>query len=163
MKIQVIWTQDSCNIILSPYLWCLSWTDKLPQRTFIVLPTSGVSAGQIIPHSVLWSCRGLASLPSRPMGELRRRKCESVDANVSLLSTWDTPALAWWAFFWSPQLPVAKEYFNPSVMIRVLIANSKLKSLPRSMNFCEYIRTSLFKFLNNLQMIMLYFVFLSAL
>jgi len=31
--------------------------------------------------------------------------------------TWDTPARAWWAFFWSPQLPVANEYFNPSVII----------------------------------------------
>jgi hypothetical protein len=41
---------------------------------------SGVSAGHIMPHSVLCSCRGLASLPSRPMGELMRRRWDSVDA-----------------------------------------------------------------------------------
>ena len=87
---------------------------------FLTRPTaapSGVSAGQIIPHSVLCSWRGLASLPSRPMGELMRRKWESVEAYVSRFNTWETPALAWWAFFWSPQLPVAREYFRPSEMI----------------------------------------------
>ena len=36
--------------------------------------TSGVSAGQIMPQSVLCSCRGLANFPSRPIGELRRRR-----------------------------------------------------------------------------------------
>ena len=35
----------------------------------------------------LWSWRGFASFPSRPMGELMRRRCDSVDAYVSLLST----------------------------------------------------------------------------
>ena len=35
----------------------------------------------------LCSWRGLASLPSRPMGELMRLRCESVDAYVSLFST----------------------------------------------------------------------------
>lgn len=28
----------------------------------------------------LWSWRGLASLPSLPMGELMRRRCDSVEA-----------------------------------------------------------------------------------
>ena len=41
---------------------------------------SGVSAGQIIPHCVLCSWRGFASLPSRPIGELMRRRWLSVDA-----------------------------------------------------------------------------------
>ena len=45
---------------------------------------SGVSAGQIIPQRVLCSWRGLASLPSRPIGELIRRKWDSVDAKVNL-------------------------------------------------------------------------------
>ena len=36
---------------------------------------------------VLCSWRGLASLPSRPMGELMRRKWDRVDAKVSLFST----------------------------------------------------------------------------
>ena len=56
--------------------------------------------------------------------------------------TCETPALAWWAFFWSPQLPVAREYLRPSVIILVLMDNSRLKSLPLSMNFCAYNRTS---------------------
>lgn len=37
-------------------------------------PTSGVSAGQIIPQCVLCSCLGLASLPSLPMGEFSLRR-----------------------------------------------------------------------------------------
>lgn len=44
-------------------------------------------AGQIMPHWLLCSWRGLAILPSRPMGELMRRRCDSVDAYVSRLST----------------------------------------------------------------------------
>ena len=51
------------------------------------LLTSGVSAGQIIPHRVLCNCRGLASLPSLPIGEFKRLKCDSVDANVNLFNT----------------------------------------------------------------------------
>ena len=35
----------------------------------------------------LCSWRGLASLPSRPMGELMRRRCDSVDAYVSRFRT----------------------------------------------------------------------------
>lgn len=37
-------------------------------------------AGQIMPHWLLCSWRGLAILPSRPMGELMRRRWLSVDA-----------------------------------------------------------------------------------
>lgn len=90
--------------------------------------TSGVSAGQIIPQWVLCNWRGLASFPSRPMGEFSLRRWESVEAKVRRLSTWETPALVWWAFRWSPQFPVAKEYLSPSVMVFVLMASSKLKS-----------------------------------
>ena len=43
-------------------------------------PPSGVSQGQIMPHCVLWSWRGLACLPSRPSGVLARRRCESEEA-----------------------------------------------------------------------------------
>lgn len=67
-----------------------------------------------------------------------------------LAPTCDTPARAWWAFFWSPQLPVAREYLSPSVMILVLIASSRLKSFPRSMNFWAYSLTSFIKLRNNL-------------
>ena len=65
--------------------------------------------------------------------------------------TWETPARAWWAFFWSPQLPVANEYLRPSVMIRVLIASSRLKSFPRSINFWAYRRISFVRFRNSLK------------
>lgn len=40
-----------------------------------------------MPHSVLCSCLGLASLPSRPMGELTRRRWDSVEAKVSRFNT----------------------------------------------------------------------------
>ena len=98
---------------------------------FFTKPTawpSGVSAGHIIPQWVLCSWRGRASLPSLPMGEFRRRKWDKVEANVSLLRTCDTPARLWWAFFWSPQFPVAKEYLSPSVITFGLRASSMLKS-----------------------------------
>lgn len=49
---------------------------------------SGVSAGHIMPHSVLCSWRGFASLPSRPIGELMRRRCDSVEAYVRRFTTW---------------------------------------------------------------------------
>lgn len=50
--------------------------------------TSGVSAGHTIPHSVLCSCRGFASLPSLPIGELTRRRWDKVDAKVRRFSTY---------------------------------------------------------------------------
>lgn len=56
--------------------------------------TSGVSAGQIIPQWVLCNCLGRANLPSRPMGEFSLRKCDSVDANVSLFNTWNRMYIA---------------------------------------------------------------------
>ena len=58
---------------------------------FFTKPTacpSGVSAGQIMPHKVLCNCLGLASFPSRPIGELIRLKCDNVEAQVSLFNTW---------------------------------------------------------------------------
>ena len=129
--------------------WKFSWRTKNIVVNILIL-TSGVSAGQIIPQWVLCNCRGRANLPSLPMGEFSRRKWESVDANVNRFNTWDTPALAWWAFFWSPQFPVANEYLNPSVIVFVLIAKSILKSFPLSINFWAYNRTSFIRFLNNL-------------
>jgi len=70
---------------------------------------------------------------------------------INTFTTWETPARAWWAFFWSPQLPVANEYLRPSVMIRVLIASSRLKSFPRSINFWAYRRISFVRFRNSLK------------
>mmetsp|Transcript_28574 Transcript_28574/g.54589 ORF Transcript_28574/g.54589 Transcript_28574/m.54589 type:complete len:208 (-) Transcript_28574:1371-1994(-) len=96
---------------------------------------SGVSAGQIMPQWLLCSWRGLASLPSRPMGELRRRRCESVEAKVRRLSTCDTPARMPCLPCW-PQLPVAREYFNPCVMVLAFTAYVRLISLPLSTHFC---------------------------
>lgn len=52
--------------------------------------------------------------PSRPSGVLSRLKCDSAEAYVSRFNTWLTPAFV--ASFLSPQFPVAKEYFSPSVM-----------------------------------------------
>ena len=77
----------SHNICLSVwFIWQLS------QALHYVrcMLTSGVSAGQIMPHCVLCSCLGLASLPSLPIGELRRRKWDSVEANVNLFNTCKT-------------------------------------------------------------------------
>ena len=42
----------------------------------------------MMPHWVLCSWRGLASFPSRPIGELMRRRWLSVDAYASRLSTY---------------------------------------------------------------------------
>jgi len=53
-----------------------------------------------------------------------------------------TLLLTWWAFFWSPQFPVAREYRRPSEIVFGLIASSRLKSFPLSINFCAYILIS---------------------
>lgn len=52
--------------------------------------TSGVSAGQIIPHRVLWSCLGFANFPSLPIGELRRRRWDKVEAKVKRFNTYQS-------------------------------------------------------------------------
>mmetsp|Transcript_4817 Transcript_4817/g.13484 ORF Transcript_4817/g.13484 Transcript_4817/m.13484 type:complete len:247 (-) Transcript_4817:1366-2106(-) len=77
---------------------------------------SGVSAGQRYPQWVLCNWRGLACLVERSMGVLRRRRWDKVEANVRRFSTWDTPDLAAWPRRVS-QLPVASEYWSPSVII----------------------------------------------
>ena len=88
---------------------------------FLTRPTacpSGVSAGHTIPQCVLCSWRGFASLPSRPIGVFSRRRCDSDDANVSRLSTCDTPArIDPGADFCCPQFPVASAYFNPDEIV----------------------------------------------
>lgn len=53
-----------------------------------VVCTSGVSAGHTIPHSVLCSCLGFASLPSLPIGELTRRRWDRVEAKVRRFNTY---------------------------------------------------------------------------
>mmetsp|Transcript_26840 Transcript_26840/g.79698 ORF Transcript_26840/g.79698 Transcript_26840/m.79698 type:complete len:215 (-) Transcript_26840:1250-1894(-) len=111
---------------------------------FLTSPTawpSGVSAGQNMPHRLLCSWRGLASLPSRPMGELARRRCDSDDAYVRRLSTCDTPAFMP-CVPCCPQLPVASEYLSPRVMVCVLTAHGTLTSLPASTHFCTCMRRS---------------------
>ncbi len=82
-----------------------------------------------MPQCVLCNWRGFAILPSRPSGVLQRRKCDSVEAYVYLFNTWDTPAFADIAFFWSPQLPVANEYFRPFVIVFAFTARLMLNSL----------------------------------
>mmetsp|Transcript_70068 Transcript_70068/g.222090 ORF Transcript_70068/g.222090 Transcript_70068/m.222090 type:complete len:218 (-) Transcript_70068:405-1058(-) len=112
---------------------------------FFTSPTacpSGVSAGQIIPQCELWSWRGFASLPSRPMGEFRRRRCDRVDAYARRFSTCDTPARSP-CVPCSPQLPVASEYLSPCVIVLDLIAYTRLTSFPPSRHFCRYPRASL--------------------
>mmetsp|Transcript_29662 Transcript_29662/g.73495 ORF Transcript_29662/g.73495 Transcript_29662/m.73495 type:complete len:219 (-) Transcript_29662:1369-2025(-) len=109
---------------------------------------SGVSAGHTMPQWELCSCRGLASLPSRPMGELRRRRWDKVDAKERRLSTCDTPALMSCAPC-APQLPVAREYFSPDVIVLAFTASVSWMSLPLSMHRWAYSRTSLVSFLNS--------------
>ena len=60
-----------------------------------------------------------------------RRRCESVDAKVSLLRTCDTPARTS-AAPCAPQLPVAIAYRSPRVTVSLLIAAETLTSRPRS-------------------------------
>lgn len=91
-----------------------------------------------MPKWVECNCRGLACFPVRAKGVLHRRKCDSDEAYVNRFSTCiedtsvsseiktrnqlsmakirtcDTPALVEAPL--SPQLPVAKLYFKPSVM-----------------------------------------------
>eukprot|EP00964_Phaeocystis_antarctica_P006426 scaffold3475_cov91-Phaeocystis_antarctica.AAC.1 len=114
---------------------------------FFTSPTawpSGVSAGHTIPQCVLCSWRGLASLPSRPMGVLSRRKCESDEAKVSRLSTCETPARSDpGAEPCCPQFPVASAYLRPLVIVLCLTAATGLNSLPESMHFWPYFCTSL--------------------
>ena len=65
------------------------WRTCVISARFLTSPTwcpSGVSAGQITPHCELCSCRGFGFLPSRPVGQLTRRRWLSVEANVSLFS-----------------------------------------------------------------------------
>mmetsp|Transcript_9366 Transcript_9366/g.42648 ORF Transcript_9366/g.42648 Transcript_9366/m.42648 type:complete len:211 (-) Transcript_9366:2845-3477(-) len=112
---------------------------------FLTSPTacpSGVSAGHTIPQWLLCSCLGLASLPSRPMGELSLRRWLSVDENESRLSTCETPARIS-AAPCAPQLPVASEYFRPEVMVLALTASVSWMSLPESMHLWLYSLTSL--------------------
>lgn len=85
---------------MEPLLWLLlsalisvdgcSWDsgDFQTYQGLRVVSTSGVSAGHTIPHSVLCSCRGFASLPSLPIGELTRRRWDSVEANVRRFNTY---------------------------------------------------------------------------
>lgn len=61
--------------------WC---SDHFP----LSVCTSGVSAGHTMPHSVLCNCRGFASFPSLPIGELTRRRWERVDAKVRRFNTY---------------------------------------------------------------------------
>mmetsp|Transcript_2587 Transcript_2587/g.7659 ORF Transcript_2587/g.7659 Transcript_2587/m.7659 type:complete len:238 (+) Transcript_2587:118-831(+) len=105
---------------------------------FLIRPTpwpSGVSAGHSTPHCVLWSWRGLGSLLPLSTGVLRRRRCDSEDAYVRRLSTWDTPVAVGLKRS-PPQLPVASAYFMPWDTMLLLMAEVTLKSLPVSTHFC---------------------------
>ena len=91
-------------------------------------------------------CYRVDCIVSENIQNLKIIKVNGILIKVNSKHTCDTPGRACEAFFWSPQFPVAREYFRPSVIIFVLMANSRLKSLPLSMNFCAYIRTSLVRF-----------------
>jgi len=92
---------------------------------------NGCAADHTMPQCVLWSWRGLVSLPSRPIGVLRRRRWLRVDAKVSRLRTWATPVRRGWPRV-APQLPVAREYLRPVVMVLSLMARGMFSSRPRS-------------------------------
>mmetsp|Transcript_30596 Transcript_30596/g.90860 ORF Transcript_30596/g.90860 Transcript_30596/m.90860 type:complete len:303 (+) Transcript_30596:1263-2171(+) len=117
------------------------------RERFLTSPTacpSGVSAGQTMPQCVLCSWRGLASLPSLPIGVLSRRRCERVEAKVSRLRTCETPArIEPGALFCWPQLPVARAYLSPLEMVLCCTAATGEKSWPLSMHFWPYFCTSL--------------------
>mmetsp|Transcript_36741 Transcript_36741/g.103672 ORF Transcript_36741/g.103672 Transcript_36741/m.103672 type:complete len:323 (-) Transcript_36741:1405-2373(-) len=103
---------------------------------------SGVSAGHTIPHWLLCNCLGLASLPSRPMGELMRRRWLRLELYVSRLSTWLTPArLPAWPC--CPQFPVASEYLRPLVSVCGFMLMARLISRLLSTQYLTYLRTSL--------------------
>mmetsp|Transcript_7249 Transcript_7249/g.11395 ORF Transcript_7249/g.11395 Transcript_7249/m.11395 type:complete len:242 (+) Transcript_7249:2208-2933(+) len=118
---------------------------------FFTSPTawpSGVSAGHTMPQCELWSWRGLASLPSRPIGELRRRRWLRVEEKDRRLSTCDTPARVSCAPC-APQLPVEREYLSPDVMVLALTASVSWMSFPLSTHRWQYRRTSLLSFRNS--------------
>ena len=118
---------------------------------FFTSPTacpSGVSAGHTMPQCELCSCLGLASLPSRPIGLLSRRRWLSVDENDKRLSTCETPARISCAPC-APQLPVASEYLSPDVMVLALTASVSWMSLPESTQRWQYRRASLVSLRNS--------------
>lgn len=80
---------------------------------------SGVSAGHIMPHCVLCSRRGFVTFDVVSIGDFSRRRFDSVDEYVSRFSVCDTPVAGGAPFVRSPQLPVAKEYCRPLVMMPV--------------------------------------------
>lgn len=70
---------------------------------------SGVSAGQTIPQCVLCSYQGFVSFPDFANGVFSLLRWERVEANVSRLTTWETPFFAGSPCLFLPQFPVAKE------------------------------------------------------
>mmetsp|Transcript_13032 Transcript_13032/g.43180 ORF Transcript_13032/g.43180 Transcript_13032/m.43180 type:complete len:260 (-) Transcript_13032:987-1766(-) len=125
-------------------------TSAIRER-FFTKPTacpSGVSAGQTIPQCELCNCRGFASLPSRPIGEFKRRRCEIVEEKERRFSTCDTPARMSCAPC-APQFPVASEYFKPEVIVLAFTAKVSWMSLPLSTHRWQYSRTSLVSLRNS--------------
>ena len=122
------------------------------RERFFTSPTacpSGVSAGHTMPQWLLCSCLGLASLPSRPIGELSLRRWLSVDENDKRLSTCETPARISCAPC-APQLPVASEYFRPEVIVLALTAKVSWMSFPSQCTRWLYSLTSLVTFTEKL-------------
>ena len=83
---------------------------------------SGVSAGQIIPQCELCSWRGLVSLPCFESGVVSLRICESDEAKVNRLSTYETPVLRTLFCLSLPQLPVDRADLSPRVICSCLMA-----------------------------------------
>ena len=72
-----------------------------------------------MPHCVLCSRRGFVTLEVVSIGDFRRRRFDSVDEYDRRFSVCDTPVAGGAPLVRSPQLPVAKEYCKPLVMMPV--------------------------------------------
>ena len=94
---------------------------------------SGLSEGQKMPYSLGCSCRGVEFLPSRLMGVLMRRRCESAACALMRERICTTPVLT--VFDWTLQLPVAKWYASCEVILRKLMWSVISHCLPESTNF----------------------------
>lgn len=60
---------------------CLPETSTTPSKSAYATVVTWLRSFWVLKHTCeLCSWRGLASLPSLPMGELMRRRCDSVEA-----------------------------------------------------------------------------------
>jgi hypothetical protein len=95
---------------------------------FLIKPQdcpSGVSAGQISPQWVLWSCLGFEIFPYFANGAFIRLQWLNVAKKFCLFNTYATPVFSpAYPFWFTPQLPVARAYFIPSVIVLLPLENA---------------------------------------